>query len=122
VVVATFTLVVVGGHAVSTLTGILSSDAVMVYRENRSMERILDRLADHIVVVGFGAIGRLVADQVKGPGECALVVDRDATLTAQASGLGHLVVQKDAGASEVVIVDDLVAGSLVDRLGRNPGT
>ena len=182
VIVATFTLVVVGGYAVTTLTGILASDAVMAYRENRSMERILDRLANHIVVVGYGAIGRLVAGQLKGAGTRVLVVDRDATRAAQASELGHLVVQGEAGvepgvldragiehakalvvttedpdlkvaitlmahtlrpdlrivvtgrndprgallqragASDVVVVDDLVAEALIDRLGRNTGT
>jgi voltage-gated potassium channel len=146
------------------------------------MERILDRLTNHIVVVGFGAIGRLVAGQLKDAGTRVLVVDRDATRAAQASELGHLVVQGEAGvergvldragiehakalvvttedpdrkvaialmahtlrpdlrivvtgrndprgallqragASEVVVVDDLVAGALIDRLGRNTGT
>jgi hypothetical protein len=180
--VAMFTLVLIGGYAITTLTGMLSSDEVMAYRENISMERILDRLNNHIVVVGFGPIGRLVAAQLAGAGDRVLVVDRDATLAAQASERGHLVVQGDAGvdpgaldragigraralvvttedpdrklaitlmahtcnpglrivvtgqndprgallqragASEVVVVDDLVAGTLVDRLGRNPGT
>jgi voltage-gated potassium channel Kch len=182
VIVAMFTLVILGGYAVTTLTGILASDAVMAYRENRSMERILDRLTNHIVVVGFGAIGRLVAGQLKDAGTRVLVVDRDAIRAAQASELGHLVVQGEAGvergvldragiehakalvvttedpdrkvaialmahtlcpdlrivvtgrndprgallqragASEVVVVDDLVAGALIDRLGRNTGT
>jgi Trk K+ transport system NAD-binding subunit len=177
-----FSVVLIGGYAISTLTGMLSSDIVMAYRENRSMERILDRLANHIVVIGFGAIGRLVAGQLKSAGTAVLVVDRDATLAGQASELGHLVVQGDpgvdpgvldrarvehakalvvttedpdrklaitlmahtlqpdlrivvtgqndprgtllqrAGASEVVVVDDLVAGALVDRLGRHAAT
>ena len=182
VMVAMFTLVILGGYAVSTLTGILASDAVMAYRENISMERVLDRLTNHVVVVGFGAIGRLVAGQLHAMRERVLVIDRDATLAGQASELGYLVVQGDAGvdpgvldragidraralvvttenadrklaitlmahtlgpglrivvtgqndprgalleragASAVVVVDDLVAGALVKRLGRNPGT
>src|SRR6516164_7074054 len=68
VLVAMFSVVLIGGYAISTLTGMLSSDIVMAYRENRSMERILDRLANHIVVIGFGAIGRLVAGQLKSAG------------------------------------------------------
>src|SRR5262245_16238495 len=33
----------IGGYALSTLTGILSGDAVMMHRENKAMERTLDK-------------------------------------------------------------------------------
>jgi voltage-gated potassium channel len=168
----------IGGYALSRLTGILSSDAVMALRENRTMERQLGRLADHVIVIGFGPLGRLVAGRLRDAGEQVVVVDRAAELAAQASGLGYLVVQGDAGlddavldhsgieraralvvttedpdrkvsitltaharnpklkiavtgadspragllhragASEVVITDDLIADALVDRLGK----
>jgi voltage-gated potassium channel len=100
-VAALFTLVILAGSAASTLTGILASEVVMPYREDRSMERILDRLTNHIVVVGFGPIGRLVARQLKGAGERILVIDRDPTLAAQASEFGHLVVQGNAGIASI---------------------
>src|SRR5262245_13548447 len=97
VLVAMFTFLIIGGYAVATLRGILSNDAVMLYRENRSMERLLEHLSDHIVLVGFGAIGRLVAAQLEGAGKRVLVIDRDAVQAALASELGHLVVEGDAG-------------------------
>ena len=169
---------VIGGYALSTLTGILSSDAVMALRENKIMEHKLDRLANHVIVIGFGGLGRLVAGRLREAGEHVVVVDRAADLAAQASNLGYLVVQGDAGvddavldhsgverakalvvttedpdrkisitlmahsynsklkiavagasspragllhragASEVVITDDLIADALVDRLGK----
>jgi hypothetical protein len=102
VLVAMFTFVIIGGYAVSTLTGILSNDAVMAYRENRSMERVPDHLTNHILLVGFGAIGRLVAARLEGAGERVLVIERDAGLAALASELGHLVVQGDAGVDPAV--------------------
>ena len=168
----------IGGYALSTLTGILSSDAVMTLRENKTMERKLDRVADHVIVIGFAALGRLVAGRLRDAGEHVIVVDRAGDLAAQASDLGYLVVQGDAGlddavldhsgverakalvvttadpdrklsitllahsinpklkiavtgastpgagllhragASEVVITDDLIAEALVDRLGK----
>jgi voltage-gated potassium channel len=169
---------VIGGYALSTLTGILSSDAVMALRENKIMEHSLDRLANHVIAIGFGGLGRLVAGRLREAGEQVVVVDRAADLAAQASDLGYLVVQGDAGvddavldhsgverakafvvttedpdrkisitlmahaynsklkiavaganspragllhragASEVVITDDLIADALVDRLGK----
>jgi voltage-gated potassium channel Kch len=168
----------IGGYALSTLAGILSSDAVVALRENKTMERKLDRVANHVIVIGFGALGRLVASRLREAGEDVIVVDRADDLAAQASDLGYLVVQGDAGlddavldrsgiarakalvvttedpdrklsitllahsinptlriavtgagspgaellrragASEVVITDDLVADALVDRLGK----
>jgi voltage-gated potassium channel len=169
---------IIGGYALSTLTGILSSDAVLALRENELMEHTLDRLADHVIVIGFGGLGRLVVSRLREAGERIVVVDRDADLAAQASNLGYLVVQGDAGvddavlehsgvrrakalvvttedpdrkisitlmahsyntklkiavagasgprvellhragASEVVVTDDLIADALVDRLGK----
>jgi voltage-gated potassium channel len=173
---------IVGGYAVSTLTGILSSDAVMAHRENRAMERTLNHLTNHVVVIGFGALGRLVAGRLRASGDCVLVIDRNEELGVNASELGYLVVQGDAGvddkvltraqintaralvvttedpdrklaitlmahtlnpqltiavtgqnsprgallqhagAAEVVVVDELVAGVLVERLGKPPAT
>jgi len=170
---------VIGGYAVSGLTGVFSSDAVMAFRENRQMERKLDSLANHVIVIGFGALGRLVAGRLLHAGEQVVVIDRADDLAAQASNLGYLVVQGDAGvddaaldhagveraralvvttedpdrklaitlmahssnpklkiavtgpnsprgallhragASEVVITDDLIADALVDRLSKD---
>src|SRR5574337_1111674 len=93
---------VVGGYAVSSLTGILSSDAVMALRENRKMERQLDRLANHVIVVDFGGLGQLVARRLQQAGQQVVVIDRADELAAQASNLGFLVVQGDAGVDEAV--------------------
>ena len=169
---------VIGGYAVSGLTGVLSSEAVMRFRENKKMEHKLNNLANHVIVIGFGALGRLVAGRLHDAGEQVVVIDRGDDLAAQASNLGYLVVQGDAGvddaaldharverakalvvttqdpdrklsitlmahsrnpklkiavtgansprgallhragASQVVITDDLIADALVDRLGK----
>jgi voltage-gated potassium channel len=94
---------VIGGYAVSSLTGIFSSDAVMAFRENRKMEHKLDRLANHVIVIGFGPLGRLVAGRLQAAGEQVVVIDRSDELAAQASNLGHLVVQGDAGVDDAVL-------------------
>ncbi len=169
---------IIGGYALSSLTGFFSSDAVITIQENRKMERKLDRLANHVIVIGFGPLGKLVAGRLQEAGEQVVIVDRDEDLAAQASSLGYLVVQGDAGvddaaldharieqakalvvttedpdrklsitlmahsrnpklkiavtgansprgallhcagASEIVIIDDLIATALVDRLSK----
>jgi voltage-gated potassium channel len=168
----------IGGYALSSLTGFLSSEAVMTLRENKSMEKKLEGLSNHVIVIGFGTLGRLVAGRLSEAGELVVIIDRSDDLSAQASNLGYLVVQGDAGledavfehsrvehakalvvttedtdrklaitlmahsrhpnlqiavtgsnnsraellnhagASDVVIPDDLIAAALVDRLGK----
>jgi voltage-gated potassium channel len=93
---------IIGGYALSSLTGILSSDAVMVLRENRNMEHKLDGLTSHVIVIGFGPLGRLAAGRLREAGETVLIVDRSEDLSAQASSLGYLVVQGDAGVDDAV--------------------
>src|SRR5271170_2580961 len=66
----------IGGYALSSLTGFLSSDVVMTRRENRKVENKLDRLANHVIVIGFGALGRLVASRLQKAGEQVVVIDR----------------------------------------------
>jgi len=167
----------IGGYAISSLTGIFSGATATALRGNRRMEHKLDRLSNHVIIIGFGPAGALVANQLREAGEQVVIVERTAEVAAQASSLGYLVVQgdagkdsavfdgarikqaralvvttddpdrklsitlmahswnpklkicvtgannprgallQDAGASEVVVVDELVAAALVDRLG-----
>ena len=94
---------VIGGYAVSSLTGILSSEAVIAFRENKKMEHKLDSLANHVIVIGFGGLGQLVAGRLHNAGEQVVVIDRDSDLAAQASNLGYLVVQGDAGVDDAAL-------------------
>src|SRR5262245_41265665 len=93
----------IGGYAVSTLTGMLSGDAVLACRDNKAIDGTLDHLTIHFVVIGFGVFGRLVADRLRGAGDCVLVIDRNEALAGDASELGYLVVQGDAGVDENVL-------------------
>jgi voltage-gated potassium channel len=94
---------IIGGYALSSLTGFLASEAVMSLRENKKMERVLDRLTNHVIVIGFGTLGRLVAGRLQAAGEQVVVIDRAEDLSAQASSLGFMVVQGDAGVDEAVL-------------------
>jgi len=93
----------VGGYAVSGLTGVISSDAVMAFRENKKMEHKLDNLTNHVIVIGFGPLGRLVAGRLRDAGEQVVVIDRGGDLAAEASNLGYLVVQGDAGVDDAAL-------------------
>ncbi|HTI17642.1 MAG TPA: NAD(P)-binding protein [Trinickia sp.] len=82
----------VGGFAVSKLTGLLSGDDVMAYRENRLMKRKLEHLSNHYVVVGFHSLGEMVADRLREAGQTVLVLVGDQTQADCAADRGHMVV------------------------------
>ena len=101
--VAMFSTMLIGGYAVSRLTGMLSGDDVMAYRENRAMERKLGNLANHIVVVGFGSIGELVARRLRGQGETTLVLVADQGAAERACDHGHMVLLGPLGVFDDVL-------------------
>jgi voltage-gated potassium channel Kch len=90
--VAMIATLIIGGFAVSRLTGMLSGDDVLAYRENRFMERKLEQLANHVVVVGFQSLGALVATRLHEAGEAVLVLVGDQDQADRAADSGHMVV------------------------------
>jgi hypothetical protein len=95
-----FAFLIIGGFAISRLSGILSSAPAVAYRENRRMQGQLDKLANHVVVIGFGPLGQLVAGRLRDGGDAVVVVERDTELAARASEAGFLVVEADAGVED----------------------
>lgn len=102
-ILAMFATLLVGGYAMSRLTGMLSSDDVMIYRENRIMERKLEHLANHVVVVGFQSLGELVAQRLHTAGETVLVLVGDEAQAAHAADRGHFVVAGSPGVFDDVL-------------------
>jgi hypothetical protein len=94
---------VTGAYAVSQLTGILSSPEVIAYRENRQMERVLNELSGHAVIVGYAGPGPALARELAAAGQSVVVVDRDEERSARASAAGLLVIRADAAGSDDVL-------------------
>ncbi|MGF6956103.1 potassium channel family protein [Paraburkholderia youngii] len=108
--VAMIATMLIGGFAVSRLTGMLSGDDVMAYRENRIMERKLDQLADHVVVVGFHSLGELVAVRLRDAGHTVLVLVGDQGQAERAADHDFQVVQGPPGE-----FDDVLKHARLDR-------
>ena len=114
-------VLLVGGYALTTLTGILSSPEVLAYREKRRMETILAKLSGHVVVVGYGPVGRRTAIELRKRGETVLVVEFEDE-AAQAASEAHFLTILAAGARDEVHLKARVgeaiheaARSLLDR-------
>jgi voltage-gated potassium channel Kch len=98
--VSMLVVIVIGGSAIGRLSGILSDPAVVAYRENRKMERKLEGLTGHAVVIGYVSRGRVLAQRLRADGLPVLVIDRDADLAARAADRGFNVIQGDAGSDD----------------------
>jgi len=55
---------ITGAYAITQLTGILFTPEVAAYRENRRMEHTLKALSQHVVVLGYVGLGKLLAAQL----------------------------------------------------------
>lgn len=91
-IAAMLVAMLVGAFAISRLTGILSGDDVIAFRENRIMERKFGQLANHVVVVGYRSLGQRIAEKLQRSGEIVLVLVADQALADRAADRGNLVI------------------------------
>ncbi len=68
----------------------------------KRMTREIDQLADHVIVVGLGRIGRMLAKELKAGGKDFVIVDIDQGRIRKARDLGHLCLSGDATDEEVL--------------------
>jgi voltage-gated potassium channel len=68
----------------------------------RRMEREIGRMSGHVIVCGFGRVGRNLAHYVTAAGQDVVVIDNDGDRAAAAEKVGH-VVRGDATIDEVLM-------------------
>jgi voltage-gated potassium channel len=102
--VFTIVLILLGvGIALYTLTLLLESlieGHFQRHLEGRRMQRDIARLHDHVIICGWGRVGRASAAQLVAAGEQIVVVDRD---PARLAGIEHPYVLGDIDMDEVLI-------------------
>ncbi len=67
----------------------------------RRMQRRIERLRDHVVLCGFGQVGKAIEDELIRAGEEVVIVDRDEP--AAMHGVQHRVVVGDATDDDVLV-------------------
>jgi len=101
----TIALIMVGvGTALYSFTLILETVVEGQLREvlgRRRMDRQIARMAGHVIVCGFGRVGRNLAHFVAGAGEDVIVIEQDPERAAHARDAVHVVVG-DATSDEVL--------------------
>jgi voltage-gated potassium channel len=103
----TIVLILVGvGTALFTFTQgleVVVEGHVQEVLGRRRMEREIARMSGHVIVCGFGRVGRNLAQYVTGAGQDVVVIDHDPVRAAAATaeGSGHVVLG-DATIDEVL--------------------
>ena len=67
----------------------------------RRMDRQIARMSDHVIVCGFGRVGRNLAQYVTSAGQDVVVIEQDPARAAAAEGSVH-VVRGDATSDEIL--------------------
>jgi voltage-gated potassium channel len=109
--VFTIVLIVVGvGVALYAITGVM--EELLEHQLGRwgrkRVERHIDALRDHIVLCGYGRVGRGIVPLVS-PSTALVVVDRDAERVQRAEETGLLAIEGDA------TDDDVLRAARIDR-------
>jgi voltage-gated potassium channel len=83
-------------YAASTLTEMFTSGSALEHLRKVRGRRMRQAMGDHVIVVGFGRVGRAVAGAVKDLGYPCLVLERNAELETSIEEVGCVAMIGDA--------------------------
>ncbi|MBT3193381.1 MAG: potassium channel family protein, partial [Verrucomicrobia bacterium] len=120
----TVLLIIVGvgtmAVAISILFETVFQRQMRLFMEKRSMQKEIDKLTEHIIVCGYGRMGRNIANALSKTGRTVVVIEMDAQTTEEIERDGRLVVKGDA-AEEAVLQQAGIdrASAIVATLGSD---
>jgi voltage-gated potassium channel len=88
---------------ISTLAAALIAGRVGEVFGRRRMERQISQLHDHLILCGFGRIGRITAQQVHAKGMPLVVIDNDPAQIDEADGDSLLGIVSDATEEDALV-------------------
>lgn len=94
-------------YLIGSFTQLLVEGRIQAILVKRRMEKMIDRLADHFIVCGYGRIGSIVAGQIQREGYPVVVVERDGPVLEELEAEGYLYVAGDATSDEVLLAAGL---------------
>jgi voltage-gated potassium channel len=92
---------IIGGGGLAAFSVTVGVDFILsgewrIYWEKRRGLRMVSELSNHVIVCGFGRVGKHVTEELKAEGVHFVVVDNDNEQVTQAKELGHLAVLGNA--------------------------
>ncbi|MCE9545175.1 MAG: NAD-binding protein [Planctomycetia bacterium] len=96
----TMVVIIVGltasGYTIGGLFQLLLAGEIDRALGVRRMTRDINRLVGHVIICGFGRVGRILAEQLERQRQPFVIIDTKAELTQEAQDLGYLVITSDA--------------------------
>ncbi len=99
-VIALGTLAV--GYTLSALISFITEGEIQHFLGHQRVRKQIDELKDHVIVVGYGRMGRLLCAELRSAGVPFLLVDRGGELASEFDALGILHLTGDATEEEVL--------------------
>ncbi len=84
--------------AAAQLLGLIVTGALRDSRNEKRMQKQIDALVRHVIVCGYGDVGRHVCADLRRAGVPTVVIDRDPAVLAEAAKSGALALAGDATA------------------------
>lgn len=78
-------------YSITVMVGVLVEGDLQRYIGSRQMDSQIRRLADHVIICGYGRVGKATTDYLLATGVAVVVVDRDADILAGLGDVAHLV-------------------------------
>src|SRR6266511_5214563 len=103
--VLTIVLILLGVGTLYYLVGALAQNVIenqFDWNRRRSMEQRVAQLHDHLIVCGFGRVGRQTCQQLQLENCAFVVIDNEEPRIARIAELGYLYVQGDASDDELL--------------------
>lgn len=91
------------GFLISILVEFAMSDQWRMYMKHRRLVSMLKELSGHVIVCGFGRVGRSVAEELKEEGIPFIVIDKDPDRIAHAESHGFLSLEGNAAQEELLL-------------------
>jgi Trk K+ transport system NAD-binding subunit len=96
----TIALIILGCTGMIVLTGTLVQALTMTQLQQflgiKRMKTEIEQLRDHVIVCGFGRIGRTLARELRAAGTALVIIDRNEKRVAEAREQGYLCIQGEA--------------------------
>jgi len=103
----TICLIVLGCTGMIYLTGAIVQLFTASQLQNtfglKRMKNEIDKLKDHVIVCGFGRIGRLLSRDLTAAGAKFVIVEREEARIVTARGMGYLCLQGEATNEQILI-------------------
>jgi voltage-gated potassium channel len=106
-------------HAAGSLAGFVIEGRLRELLGRKSMQRSVDRLHDHVIICGFGRLGKAIGAKLKA--REIVVVDQDEAMQKEAEDAGHLFIHGSALENDVLRAAGIDrARALIAATGSDP--